>query len=817
MLDHFGRDCGSITGHPVLRLKQMDEDPKPTDELEIAHVLFIDVVGYSKFLIDEQARIVDELNRIIRNTSRFQSAQAAGKLIRIPTGDGMALVFFTSPEAPVQCAVEVSELLRNNEQIQVRMGIHSGPVNSVRDVNERSNVAGTGINIAQRIMDCADAGHILLSKRVAEDLGQHGRWRSKLHNLGEIEFKHGTVMSVFNLYGEGFGNSKRPSRLQLPSSTAISARFGLRSGTFWIAGVVIVIALLAIAIFAYHSRAPSIGNGAGSVREKSIAVLPFENFSDDKQDSYFADGIQDDILTALSKVADLKVISRSSVMRYRGENLDLRQIGRELNVTHVLEGSVRRGANEVRVTAQLIDARTDSHVWAEHYDRKLTDVFAIQSELAESIASELRAHISAAEKAMIAQRPTDDMQAFDLYLQAKGLITTFNDTPDRKETLLKAVRLLDEAIARDRHFSLAFCWAAIAHDNLYWFDLDHSPARLELAKSCARQALVLTPDLGEAHLAQALVWYHGYRDYEKARSELALARITLPNNADVFSLTGYIDRREGKWDASLQNLGRAAELDPRNFKVLNDLSVLYDLLRRYDDKDALYDRAVLANPASADYCQLLRAETELEKGNLAKARQLFDQLPAGYDPDGSSTVARVTLFLYQGNTAAAQATLKANTREELVGNTGSLIPRSFFEGQIARAEGDAKRTIAVFENARDKVESKLREDTENAFWCGMLAVINAGLGRKEQALAAARRAVDLRPMSKDAVDGPVALADQAMTHAWLGETDPALKELILLASQPGGPAFGELKFDPAWKDVRSDPRFQEMLNRLQPK
>src|SRR5437868_1612329 len=282
----------------------------------------------------------------------------------------------------------------------------------------------------------------------------------------------------------------------------------------------------------------------------------------------------------------------------------------------------------MKFASQLIDARTNAHLWAEHYDRKTSDVFAIQSGVAENIATQLRAALSPAEKAAISVRPTNDLEAFDLFLQAKDLIRTFSDTPNAKETLLRGIRLLDEAIARDGKFALAYCWAAIAHDNLYWFDYDRAPARLQLAESCVRQALQAAPDLGEAHLAQALVYYHGHRDYQRARQQLAIARQMLPNSAEVFSLTGYIDRREGKWDDSLRNLQRAAELDPRNFKVLNDLSVLYDLLRRYDDKEKLFDRAIAINPAQIDYWQLLRAETDLEKGNLPNARQIFDHVMA---------------------------------------------------------------------------------------------------------------------------------------------------------------------------------------------
>jgi TolB-like protein/Tfp pilus assembly protein PilF len=690
------------------------------------------------------------------------------------------------------------------------MGIHSGPVNAIDDLNDRRNVAGAGINTAQRIMDCADAGHILVSGRIAEDLAQRGNWRPALHELGEIEVKHGLVVSLFNLYDDTFGNPAPPSRVQERRRGKGRRRMTL---PLLVGACLVLLAIVAL-IWRAWPRPRDVSVVAPA---KSIAVLPFDNFSEDKQNAYFADGIQDDILTALSKVADLKVISRSSVQRYREkENRDLRQIGRELNVADLLEGSVRRAGDKIRVTAQLIDARTDHHVWAEHYDRNISDVFAIQSELAQEIVTQLSATISPTEKAALSFRPTGDLQAFDLFLQAKELINTFHDTPDRKQTLLRAVRLLDEAIARDGRFALAYCWAAIAHDNLYWFGLDRTPARLELAESCVRRATELNPDLGETHLAQALVAYHGFRDYARAREHLEVARRALPNSAEVYSLAGYIDRRQGHWDDSLRNLQGAVELDPRNSKVLNDLSVLYDLLRRYDDKEQLYDRAVALNPGSAAYFDLLRAETELAKGHPTKAAEIMKRLPPQYDPDGSATAARVALFLCQGNPAAARAALAHFPNEELVGGTGSLLPRSFFEGQIARSQNDQPAATAAFNSAREKVEAKLHDDPENGLWHGILCVIEAGLGHKDQALAEGRRAVALVPVSKDAVDGPVAEASLAMGSAWLGQTDDAMQLLISLAARPGGPDYGQLLLDPAWRDVRSDPRFQKMLQELAP-
>ncbi len=798
----------------------MSAELQPNAELEIAHVLFIDVVGYSRLLINEQSALLAELNQLVRTTDHFRTAEAAGKLIRIPVGDGMALVFFTSPEAPVQCALEICKALQEHPDIHLRMGIHSGPVDPVTDVNDRSNVAGAGMNIAQRIMDCADAGHILVSKRVAEDLVQYGHWKSRLHDLGEIEAKHGGRISVFNLYGEGFGNAKMPTRVKQQSRLLFPNRppmsiYRRRRAAIAAAFLVLVVAVGVTLWANFRNRAPA-SVGAAFIPQKSIAVLPFDSFSEDKQNTYFADGIQDDILTALSKVSDLKVISRSSVMRYREKSRNVREVSEALRVAYVLEGSVRRSNDKVRVAAQLIDARNDEHVWAEHYDRALADVFAIQSEIAENIVAQLKANLSASEKAAIDVRPTRDLEAFDIYLQAKQLINSFHDTPDWKETLLKAVRLLDEAISRDGNFAIAYYWATRAHDALYWHGLDRTPARLAQAKTMAQKALDLAPDLGEAHLAQALVYYHGSRDYVHAREELAIARRLLPNNAEVYSLTGWLDRRQARWEDAIKNEEKAAELDPRNSQILNSLAILYDILRRYDDEEAVFDRAIAANPSSTAYFQMMRAEIELEKGNIKTARSGLDSLPADYDPDGAVTSTRINLALYERDPAAAAKILAASKLEELVGGTGSLLPRSWFEALIALAQGDAQKTREAFDAARVKIEAKLHDQPDDGVLLATLGLIDAGLSRKEQALAEGRRAVELRPISNDAVDGAVLIGNLAMIYAWVGDVDSAMERLVFLAKTPGGPEYGQLKFDPAWDAVRRDPRFAKMLDGLRP-
>src|SRR6516162_11552356 len=392
----------------------MAAEVKKEIELEIAHVLFLDIVGYSKLSVNEQHAQVEELNEIVRLCEQFRKAEAAGRLLKIPTGDGMALVFYKSPEEPAQCAFEISRALKGNARLQVRMGIHSGPVSGIVDVNERTNVAGAGINIARRVMDCGDAGHILLSHHVAEALAEYECWRPFLNDIGTFEVKHGVPLSVTNLYSEEIGNPQLPSKLQAVRKRRAHVRWAEIGAALLLLGAIIGGVFFANRPTTSALRAP----------EKSIAVLPFENRSEDKANEFFADGVQDEILTDLSRIADLKVISRTSVMHYKsGVARNLREIGQQLGVANVVEGSVQRSGNRVRVNAQLVDTRTDKHLWGQTYDRDLADVFAIQSEIAKAIAEQLQAKLSPREKAAIEQQPTTDIAAFDLYTRAKNILT----------------------------------------------------------------------------------------------------------------------------------------------------------------------------------------------------------------------------------------------------------------------------------------------------------------------------------------------------------------------------------------------------------
>ena len=471
----------------------MAEAEKTRLRLEIAHVLFIDIVGYSKLRINDQSEQIQKLREIVRGTDQFRSTEAEGKLLRLPTGDGGALVFRNNPEAPVLCALEIAKALKDHPELRVRMGIHSGPVNEVTDLNEQANIAGAGINIAQRIMDCGDAGHILVSKHAAEDLEQYDQWQPYLHDLGQCEVKHGERLHVVNLYTDDVGNAAVPTRLAAQKRSSATGKRSASFRTLLVAAAILiglgVPALIFTPAILKSLRSSTSGDkGAlSSIPEKSIAVLPFENLSDDKQNAFFADGVQDEVLTNLAKVADLKVISRTSVAQYKAAAArNLRDIGQALGVAHILEGSVQRVANKVRVNAQLVDARNDAHLWAQTYTRDLADVFGIQSEIAEAIAQQLQAHLSPDEKARIAKPSTTDPVAYDLYLRARQLDDLAND-PDAKGYLLQGISLLEEAVRRDPKFLRAYCLMCEIHLDLYWGGADHTDQRRELARDGKRQ------------------------------------------------------------------------------------------------------------------------------------------------------------------------------------------------------------------------------------------------------------------------------------------------------------------------------------------
>ena len=585
-----------------------------------------------------------------------------------------------------------------------------------------------------------------------------------------------------------------------------------------LAAGLIGMAAAAFALFArWHNRAMSQNTAPANISEKSIAVLPFDNLSDDQANAYFAVGIQDEILTSLARVADLKVISRTSVMQYTtGAGRNLREIGKQLGVAHLLEGSVQRAAKRVRVNAQLIDARTDAHLWAQTYDRDLADVFAIQSEIAKTIAEQLQAKLSLTEKAAIEQRPTADLAAFDLYTRAKMLRQT-NSRVLGTNNRLQAVGLLNQAVALDPTFLLAWCELAITHDLLYFLDHDHTATRLALAKAAVQTALRLRPNQGEAHLALAHHLYQGYLDYDRARAELAIAQRTLPNDPFIFVVAGIMDRRQGRWAESTRNLERVIELDPRNSYAFQNLSFNYQDLRRYADMAAVLDRALAIAPKDV-HMRVERALVDLDW--RADSRPLHTTIEAILveDPGAAATLANHWLVLAlceRDPVAAAQALVALS--DNTFGPEVIPLYRPFGEGVVARVRGDAAAARAAFTIARVQQEEATRAQPDYAPALCALGLIDAGLGRKEEALREGRRAVELLPVARDSLGGADMIQGFAIICAWIGEKDLALQQLAISAQIPGGVTYGQLKLHPFWDPLRGDPRFEKIVASLAPK
>ena len=812
---------------------EMSVEPNADLQLEIGYLLLIDVVGYSKLLVNEQIELLQELNQIVRSTPSFRNAEATGKLIRLPTGDGMALVFFRSPEEPAQCALEIHAALKSHPQLQLRMGVHSGPVNQISDVNDRSNVAGTGINVAQRVMDCGDAGHILLSKHVADDLAQYRHWQPYLHDLGEWEVKHGLRLNLVNLYKDGHGNPAIPEKLKRgqrwkKGGTPVRPVRPLRWLKFALVAALLLAALALTSTFLISFRRASSTTETSlesaatvAVPEKSIAILPFQNLSDDKENAYFADGVQDEILTDLAKVADLKVISRTSVMQYKASaQRNLREIAKVLGVSHVLEGSVQRSGGRVRVSAQLIDARKDMHLWAESYDRELADVFAIESELAEQIVSQLKSKLSPQEKAAIEQQPTADLVAHDLYIRAKTLIDTSAFSTPLVESLSEAVRLLNQAIERDPAFALAYYQLAYAQDVIYFMGSDHTPARLAMADAAIQSLSRLRPDSGEAHLALAKHLYYGYLDYDRARQELNLAKESLPNDPLRFQILGFIDRRQGRWAESTKNLQRAAELDPQNpasAGVLQQLANSYLCLRDYAAAARVLDRAIALAPKDSNM-RAFRAAIELRWH--ADPHPLISTIRAiiAEDPREAENIAQLWLevALCERDFDAARRALAALPIAGCHDDTVPF-PRAWCEGVVAQMGGDTAAAHVAFTSARTQAAKLVAEQPDYAEAHCVLGMAEAAVGHKEDAIREGRRAVELLPVTKDAIIGAQLVQNLALIYAWTGEKDLAFEQLAVAARIPDYLSYGELRLHLRWDALRGDPRFEKIVASLAPK
>ena len=744
----------------------MAAEVKKEIQLEIAHVLFIDIVGYSKLSINDQRAAIDELNQAVRTSEQFQNAEAAARLIKIPTGDGMALVFYKSPEEPVKCALEISRALKEYPRLQLRMGVHSGPVSGVIDVNGQANLAGAGLNMAQRVMDCGDAGHTLLSKRVADDLGEYEHWRPLLHDLGECEVKHGVRVSIVNLHTDEVGNAQLPKKFRALKKHRARMHWAAATG-----------ALLALAA---------------------------------------------EILIRLSKIADLKVISRTSTQHYKSAPENLSEIGRQLGVTNIVEGSVQKNGNAVRVNVQLIKAANDSHLWADTFDRKLTDIFSVESEVAKNIAHQLRAKLTGREEQVIAAKPTDNPDAYDAYL--RGLAYTLRASAISAANSIAAQKYFREAVRLDPKFALSWALLSIVDAGGYiTANLQPTAALREEARQAAETALTLQPNLGEAVLSKGYYHYACLKDYNMAVRYLEQARQFLPNSSRIPESLGYVARRRGEWDRSESYFADAERLDPRSVSLLTQSAVTYIALRRFPEALRELDQVLDIIPDDVDTLANKAAIAQAE-GDLPRAAALLAPLPFAVQD-------RLTLRIkaYQAILERRPAQIIPRLKEVWAKpdpTLGYINPEQhFWLGWAQEVAGDHLAAQETWGQVRSEQESFLKEQPDNFRLMGDLALTDMALGDKTAALTLAERVVAANPIEKDAQLGPNLIEFFARVAAGVGEADrtiDALQKLLsipyfspIASPSPLTPAL--LWLDPMFDSLQNDPRFQKLAGSDTPK
>jgi TolB-like protein/class 3 adenylate cyclase len=795
------------------RFRNMSTEVKKEIQLEIAHVLFIDMVGYSKLLINEQRELLDTLNRVVPETEQFRIAEAAGKLIKIPTGDGMALVFYTSPEAPVRCATDLSRALKHHPRLRLRMGIHSGPVSGIVDVTGRANLAGAGLNMAHRVMSCGDAGHILLSKHVAEDLAEFEEWRPLLHELGACEVKHGAEVFIVNLYGNDAGNPEVPIAFQLMKQRRARHR-----------SIAIAAALIAVgAIIAgvmWFSRARTTAPAPSAIPEKSIAVLPFENLSEEKGTAYFAEGIKDEILTKLATVRDLKVISRTSTAKYRSKPDNLKTVAQELGVSTILEGAVQKAGDKVRVNVQLIDARVDTHLWAKSYDRDFKDVLGVESEVSQEIAEALQANLSPSESHALASTRIHDAEAYDFFLRGEYEFHQA-DSSGAAEAFDRADAFYRQALARDPNFAEAA--AELARSRLYrhWEISPLTATQLDEIKSIIDHALTLAPNLPEAHLALGLFFYWGHRQYEAALTEFSSTLELQPNNALARLYRASVYRRRGEWERSLADFQRAEELDPRDPWNPTAIGQTYQAFRQWKDAERAELRALAIDPHHAPAALELLIARFNETGDVDSARRALDGFPEateGIRTTGATGVGDVRAIIgtmvyldvmERRFTDAFQALEKEVGNNDL-GHLRQLAGRA----ALSVLAGEPEAAKFAGEEALPLLEARLRERPDDTFAMAELSWVYLALGRNTDALRLSRQAADSISIEKDAVSGPGFQSGLAEIEARAGAPEEAIKRLRRLLSIPAGvvASIARLKIDPVWDPIRNRPDFQQLLS-----
>jgi TolB-like protein len=791
----------------------MSSVQEPHLHLEVGHILFLDIVGYSKLLADEQKELVQELNQIVRETEQFRAAEAEHKLTRLPTGDGMVLVFTNNPEAPVECALEISKALQSHPKLKVRMGIHSGPVNPFADVNDQSNLAGAGINVAQRVMYCGDAGHILLSKHFAEDLEHYAHWRSHLHDVGEVTDKHGLSVPLVNLYTDELGNSALPVKLS-------RARAAFRVKSAVVAALVLITAL-GVAFLMLRRSQEKLMNAVAAIPHKSIAVLPFENLSEEKANAYFADGTQNEILTKLAGIGNLKVISRTSSAKYKSKPENLKRVAYELGVTTVLEGSVQRAGDKVRVNVQLLDARADTHLWAKSYDRHLKDIFAVESEVAEEIAQTLRAKLSPSEANAVGAAPTSDTEAYDLFLKGEYQ-ERLAESAENRELFDRAEAFYRQALARDPSFALAY--ARLANCRLYrhWFTNRLDSSQLDEVKSNIERALAIAPELPEAYLALGVFHYWGHLDYDSALKALDRAIELQPSNSDSRGFRVAVYRRRGEWRRSLAESERALELNPRDSLTHTDIGDTYLMLRRWTEAERALARAVSLDPHNINAGYHLAQTYVNSTGDVRRARQAWEGIPDNktlFSPYGivisqmiSETVYLDVLERRFAGALKVWDMVPTNTPDARLRQLDARVGIQMLAGQSGAAKSEA-------EQARPLLEARLAERAlQDRTSLSESAWVYVCLGRNDEALRIAREATEAMPIEKDALVGGYFLTGLAQIHAHTGRPEEAVKILRQLLAFPAGEyvSVTRLQIDPVWDPIRNDAGFQKLLSEPEP-
>lgn len=798
----------------------MATSPSEEHRLEIAHVLFIDTVGYSKLSTGDQHSLLRALNHLVREAPTFRAAEAAQALIRLPTGDGMVLVFYDQPQSPILCATEIALALRERPvpNLHLRMGIHSGPVTRLEDVNNHANVAGAGVNVSQRIMSCADAGHILLSKRAAEDLAEDDRWRPYLHELGFCETKHGVKLQLVNYFTETIGNKELPKKLQPSVDLGAASRPARTRQHLLLAGTGLLILTLFLALgflLSYLRHSETSQDAATQLVAKRISVLPFQNQSEDKDMGPFAEGLEVEIHHKLSVISELEVISRDSVHSYKSnQHYDPPAIARALGSGYIVEGTIRRDQGDLYIALELVNAVTGIDAGSYRYPVK-KGLFGIGSEVAEQIARKLNARLSSREKDALAQPPTSSLTAFDLYTRATtlGLASTYD--PDRQKKLSTAVQLLDEAVSIDPKYLLAYCQLAHTHDLIYFMSIDHTSARLSFAQTAIDHALQLSQNSRPARLALA---YHLYckLDYDRASAELASITAEYPNDAFAWEIAGYIQRRQGDFKKSIASMQRALQLDPRNVHLLQELAWSYETLRQYPEMAQMLDRFLELVPHDPEM-RVHRAFIALEATADTKPVHAAIQEVLAEDSQAASKLALVWFYvaMCEHDDYAAEQALAAlpagGYREQIL-----AFPDSWCTGLIARLRGDSAAATAAFSKARSEMEKRVTRQPDFAANLCVLGAIDAALGRKEDAIREGRRAVELLPVKKDAINGELMLEYLALIYAWTGESDQAVEQLAAAAKLPGQLTYGDLCLNPIWEPLRNHPGFKAIVASLAP-